>query len=114
MALVDQSEREAISRRSKQALAVARARGIKLGKPNGAKALRRAGKGGVALRAAAAVNADGFAGDLAGVVADVRGARQASLRAIAVGLIRRGIQIRRGEAWQMWNVKVLLDRLTWV
>ena len=53
MALVAQQEREAISRRTKEALAVARSRGVRLGNPNGAAALRRAGKGAVALRAAA-------------------------------------------------------------
>ncbi len=58
MALVAQQEREAISRRTKEALAVARSRGVKLGNPNGAAALRRAGEGGVALRAAIAANAD--------------------------------------------------------
>ena len=54
MALVAQQEREAISRRTKEALAVARSRGVRLGNPNGAAALRRAGKGGAPLRAAIA------------------------------------------------------------
>ena len=68
MALVAQQEREAISRRTKEALAVARSRGVRLGNPNGAAALRRAGKGGAPLRAAIARNADRHARDLAPVV----------------------------------------------
>ena len=73
MALVAQQEREAISKRTKEALAVARGRGVRLGNPNGAAALRRAGKGGAPLRAAIARNADRHARDLAPVVEDIRG-----------------------------------------
>ncbi len=68
MALVAQAEREAISRRTKESLAVAKARGVKLGYPNGAQSLRRAGKGGIALRAAVSANANQFAKDLSDVV----------------------------------------------
>lgn len=110
MALVAQAEREAISRRTKEALAVAKARGVKLGNPNGAESLRRAGKGGVALREAVKANADQFAKDLEAVVADIRAAGHCSLRAVASELTRRGIQTRRGGEWQVSNVKGLLKR----
>ncbi len=98
MALVAQAEREAISRRTKEALAVAKARGVKLGNPNGAASLRRAGKGGVALQAAASANAVSFAKDLGPVVADIREAGHTSLRATARELTARGIRTRRGGA----------------
>ena len=45
MALVAQAEREAISKRTKEALAVARSRGVKLGNPNGAAALQAGWQG---------------------------------------------------------------------
>ena len=111
MALVAQAEREAISRRTKEALAVAKARGVKLGNPNGAASLRRAGKGGVALRAAVSANAQDFALDLAAVVADIRNDGTASLRVIAGELTLRGIRTRRGGQWSVSNVKGLLRRL---
>ena len=111
MALVAQAEREAISRRTKEALAVAKARGVKLGNPNGAAALRRAGKGGVALRAAVSANANGFGADLTAVVEDIRAEGHTSLRTIAAELTARGIRTRRGGAWHVSNVKELLVRL---
>jgi len=111
MALVAQQEREAISRRTKEALAAAKARGVKLGNPNGAAALRRAGEGGVALRQAVASNADEFAQTLAQVLTSMRLEGHTSLRAMAEALNVRGIRTRRGSRWHVSNVRNLLARL---
>lgn len=110
MALVAQAEREAISRRTKEALAVAKARGVKLGNPNGAESLRRAAKGSAALRRKVSANAASFAADLVPVLADIRAAGHTSLRAIAAELTARGIRTRRGGAWGVGNVGRLLHR----
>ena len=112
MALVAQAEREAISRRTKEALAVAKARGVKLGNPNGAESLRRAGKGAVALRRAVVANADRFAEGLAPVLADIRAQGQTTLREMASELNGRGMLTRRGGRWQVSNVRNLLQRLS--
>ena len=111
MALVAQAEREVISWRTKEALAVAKTRGVKLGNPNGAASLRRAGKGGVALRKAVSANAHAFAADLAPVLVSIREAGHISLRAIAAELTARGIQTRRGGQWGVGNVKGVLVQL---
>jgi DNA invertase Pin-like site-specific DNA recombinase len=111
MALVAEQEREAISRRTREALAAAKARGVRLGNPNGAAALRRAGRGGEALRQAVARNADQFAEDLREVVEDVRAGGATSLRAMAAEMNARGILTRRGGRWHVSNMKSLLDRL---
>jgi DNA invertase Pin-like site-specific DNA recombinase len=111
MALVAQAEREAISRRTKEALAVARARGVKLGNPNGAAALRRAGKGAVALREAVSRNAQAHAQDLSPVLEELRERGVTSLRAIALALNERGMLTRRGGQWHVSNVRNLIGRL---
>lgn len=99
LAVVAQEEREAISRRTKEALAAARKRGTKLGNPNGARALLRAGKGNKAavkaLRQAAAQRARA----LAGIVADIEAAGVTSNRGIAFELNRRGVPTPRQGQW---------------
>ena len=111
MALVAQAEREAISRRTKEALAIAKARGVKLGNPNGAAALRRAGKGGAALRSAVTRNAQEHAQDLAPVLEELHGHGVTSLRGIAAALNGRGMLTRRRGRWHVSNVRNLLGRL---
>ena len=110
MALVAQAEREAISRRTKEALAVAKSRGVKLGNPNGAESLRRAGKGAVALREAVSANADRFAEGLVPVLADIRVQGHVTLPAVAAELNRRGMMTRRGGIWQVSNVRNVVQR----
>jgi len=111
MALVAQAEREAISRRTKEALAVAKARGVKLGNPNGAAALLRSPDKGKALRRTVSANATRHAADLAPVIADIRAQGHVSLRAIAAELTARGMMTRRGGVWGVGNVKALLERV---
>ncbi len=111
MALVAEQERHAISRRTKEALAAAKARGVKLGNPNGAAALRRSADGGAALRRTVTENADAFARDLAPVVDAIRAEGVVSLRGIAAALNERGIRTRRGGRWWVSNVRGLLGRI---
>lgn len=110
MALVAQQEREAISKRTKEALAAAKARGVKLGNPNGAAAIRRANKGnGEALRAIKS-SADRFALDLMPVINTLKDEGVTSIGAIAAELNKRGILTPRARCWYKSSVKNLLAR----
>ena len=111
MALVAQQEREAISKRTKEALAAAKARGTKLGNPNGAAALRRAGKGNVAGLRAIQANADAHAADLASVVSVLRSDGIIKLGGMAAALNQRGMLTPRGGRWHKSSVRNLLARL---
>ena len=110
MALVAEQEREAISRRTREALAAAKARGVKLGNPNGAAALRRASDGGAALRRTVTANADAFARDLVPVIEAIRAEGVTTLRGIAVALNERGMLTRRGGPWGVSTVRNILKR----
>ncbi|WP_288379995.1 recombinase family protein [uncultured Massilia sp.] len=111
MALVAQQEREAISKRTKEALEAAKQRGIILGNPNGADALRRAGKGNTAGIQAIKVHADAHAQDLRSVLKDLAEEGITSLGAVAKALNERGIRTPRGGAWYKTSVSNLLSRL---
>lgn len=112
MALVAQQEREAISARTKVALAAAKARGQRLGNPNGAAALRRAGKGTAAALEVRQRNADEHAARLKPTVTRLRREGHTSLGAIAKALNAEGIISPRGARWHSSSVRNLLIRLT--
>lgn len=112
MALVAQQEREAISKRTKEALQAAKARGRKLGNPNGAEALRRARKGNGDAIAAVQCRADHHASQLRPVVDALAAQGVSSLGGIAKALNERGMLTPRGGTWHKSSVRNLLDRLS--
>jgi DNA invertase Pin-like site-specific DNA recombinase len=111
MAAVAQAERQAIAKRTREALAAAKVRGVKLGNPNGAAAIRRAAKGNGASLQAIKGNADAFASDLAPIVDRLRSEGLTSLPQIARGLNEGGFATPRGGKWHPSSVSNLLRRL---
>jgi DNA invertase Pin-like site-specific DNA recombinase len=111
LALVAQQEREAISARTKAALAAAKARGQRLGNPNGAASLRKAAKGNTAAVGALKAAADDHAANLRPVVADLRSRGLTSLPAIANALNEMQMKTPRGGKWHPSSVRNLLTRL---
>jgi len=98
MAAIAQAEREAISKRTKEALAAAKARGTKLGNPLGAKA-SGSYKGNGAAVAAIKAKSTAFAADVIPIVEAIRADGHGSLRAIAKELNDRGLGTARGGKW---------------
>lgn len=125
MAAVAQAERQAIGKRTREALAAAKVRGTwtkadgtpyksgsRLGNPNGAAALRRAAKGNGASLQAIKGNADAFAADLAPAINRLRSEGLTSLPQIARGLNEGGYETARGGKWHPSSVSNLLKRLS--
>jgi DNA invertase Pin-like site-specific DNA recombinase len=98
-----------ISDRTKAALAAAKARGIRLGNPNGAAHLR--GLGNAPAVAALRAGAQNRADDLRPAIDDLRAAGVTSARELARGLNERGILTPRGGAWHAASVQRVLRRL---
>lgn len=111
LAVINEDERERIADRTRAALQAAKARGVRLGNPNGAAALRRAAKGNGAAVEAVRGNAEQFAADLKGTVGEITASGKTSLPAIAAELNARHIQTRRGGRWHASSVRNLLARL---
>lgn len=111
MARVAEQERQAISERTKEALQAAKARGKRLGNPNGAAALKRANKGNAASVRRIQEDAHRRAEQLRPVVDDLRSRGVQSLGGLAEGLNDSGILTARGGRWHRSSVRNLLDRL---
>jgi len=102
-------EREMASQRTKAALQAAKARGVKLGNPNGAAHLKGFGND----QAVAAIQeaAQHFAEELRPIVEDIRAHGVASIRGICSELNRRSITTPRDRQWHPTGVARLLSRL---
>jgi DNA invertase Pin-like site-specific DNA recombinase len=111
MALVAEHERQATSKRTQEALAAARARGQRLGNPNGAAALRRASKGNAASVKVIQAGADSRAEDLRPVIESMRAEGISTFGALAEQLNTRGMLTARGGQWHKSSVRNLLARL---
>jgi DNA invertase Pin-like site-specific DNA recombinase len=111
LAMVAETEAEAISARTKAALAAARRRGITLGNAdNFTDAGRR--KGREAARSALRANARQRASDRLAHINDLRAAGYSTPADIARGLSERGVPTPRGRTeWQAIQVVRLLSRL---
>lgn len=107
MAVMAQAERVATSKRTKEALAAAKARGTKLGNPMGAKAFGTY-KGNDAAVSAIKAKAKAFATDVMPVIETIRAEGHTSLRAIANELNAREIMTARGGKWGPSGVRNLM------
>ena len=107
LALVAEQEREAISARTKAALAAAKARGTRLGKPKGYKP-KGAEVGRTRGTAATVANAQAHAERLRPVLAELA---HLSANAIAAELARRGYATPRGGKWTAYSVINVRNRL---
>lgn len=108
-AAVAEQERNLISDRTKKALAAAKARGVKLGNPNGAAHLKALGNS-IAVETVKA-EAQERAEGLAGVIASIKAEGITSANGIAGALNARHIATPRGGLWTARSVLNVLDRL---
>jgi DNA invertase Pin-like site-specific DNA recombinase len=103
MAAFAEHEREAISARTKAALAAARVRGVRLGAPDPASA-------GAVGRERLRGRADQFAANVLPIVEEIRRAGAGTLAAIADALNARGVRTARGGQWHAATVRNVLQR----
>ena len=108
MAAVAEHEGQAISERTKAALAAAKARGVKLGwaMPERRQEQQQASAKSQAARIA---KADTFAANVLPVIRSLQG-QGLSLRGVAKALNERGVKTARGGEWQATTVRNILAR----
>jgi DNA invertase Pin-like site-specific DNA recombinase len=111
MAAVAELEAGLIGERTKNALAAAKARGVKLGNPNGARALKGKQVGNADAVATIKANAAQRASDLKEIVEDITRSGITTARGIADELHARGIRAPRGDVWHPTAVARLINRL---
>lgn len=109
MAMVAEEERRMISKRTRDALAVAKTRGTKLGGDRGGVPSNRARE--MAIQTVQA-RADARASDLAPIVRELQAGGKTSLRAIAEGLNEAGISTPRKGKWSAVQVQRVLSRIS--
>ena len=109
MAALAEQEREMISKRTREGLAAAKARGRKLGWsiPDRVDEQRKASESGVAVNKA---QADQHAANVLPVIKSIRDAGVTTLAGIADALNARGIQTARNRQWYASSVRNALMR----
>jgi DNA invertase Pin-like site-specific DNA recombinase len=104
LAAVAEHEREAISERTKAALAAAKARGKRLGTPDPQGAVKR-------MHAALKANTVRFAANVMPIIREIQASGHASQNAIAGQLNARKVATARGGKWTHVQVRQILDRM---
>jgi DNA invertase Pin-like site-specific DNA recombinase len=104
LAMIAEHEAEAISARTKAALAAAKRRGVKLGNPAHLNLRGARLKGTAASTAARRARSEQRAIDVAPTIEAIRAAGAGSLRALARGLNGEGIPAPRGGLWSAAQV----------
>jgi DNA invertase Pin-like site-specific DNA recombinase len=110
LAAVAEHEAKAISTRTRDALAAAKARGKRLGGDRGnlPAVAKEGAKASVVARIAKANNR---ASDLLPIIEELKAAGAVSLRQIAAGLNAKGIRTVRGSAWSAVQVQRVMERV---
>jgi DNA invertase Pin-like site-specific DNA recombinase len=103
MAVFAEMERDAISKRTREALAAAKARGVKLGNPRLAEAVAKA-------NAASQEAAERFAADVVPIIKQIQASGVSSLRGVARALTARAVKTARGGQWTARAVINVLER----